>query len=63
MIQNLKFDNSLLTQEIVNLNKELMKLRNESKSYNENLKKLEKEKNDFKLKFSSKFDNFEKIKK
>jgi chromosome segregation ATPase len=63
MIQNLKFDNSLLTQEIVNLNKELMKFRNESKSYNENLKKLEKEKNDFKLKFSSKFDNFEKIKK
>jgi chromosome segregation ATPase len=63
LIQNLKYDNSLLTQEIVNLNKELMKLRNDSKSYNETLKKIEKEKNELKTKFSSKFDNYEKIKK
>lgn len=63
LIQNLRYDNSLLTQEVVNLNKELMKLRTESKSYSENLRKLEKERNEIKAKFSTKFENYEKIKK
>jgi chromosome segregation ATPase len=63
VVQSLRFDNSLLTQEIVNLNKELTKSKNEMKSYIDNFKKLEKEKNDLLLKFKSKTENFDKIKK
>ena len=63
LIQNLRFDNSLLTQEIVNVNKEMMKYRNESKAYTDTFKKIEKEKNELKQKYSSKFDNYDKIKK
>jgi len=61
--QNLKFDNSLLTQELINVNKEFSKLKSENKHFIELNKKLDKEKNDISNKFKIKSENFDKIKK
>lgn len=63
VVQSLRFDNSLLTQEILNLNKELTKSKNEMKICHDNFKKLEKEKNESVTKLKSKTENFDKIKK
>jgi hypothetical protein len=62
-IQTLKFNNSILSQEIVNLNKELTRLKNESKQYTDVNKKLDKEKTELLSKFKQKTDNYDKIKK
>jgi hypothetical protein len=63
ILQSLRFDNSLLTQEIISLNKELTKNKNEMKNFVDNLKKIEKEKNDLNNKFKTKNENFDKLKK
>ena len=61
--QSLRFDNSVLSQEIVSLNKEIGKLKNENKSLVEGLKKLEKDKNELKTRHKTKCENYDKIKK
>jgi len=62
-LQNLKFDNSVLTKEIVGLNKEINKIKAENKSITENFKKADKEKSELFTKLKSKSEAFEKIKK
>jgi len=62
-VRNLKFDNSVLMQELNSLSKENMKFKNEFKTLSENLKKIEKERNDLKRIYQVKSENFDKIKK
>lgn len=62
-IQSLRFDNAIISQEIISLNKELNKIKIDNKSLNETAKKIEKEKNELVNKFKSKSENLDKIKK
>jgi len=62
-LQNLKFDNSVLTKEIVGLNKEVNKLKAENKSLADNFKKADKERTEFGGKLKTKIESFDKIKK
>jgi hypothetical protein len=61
--QSLKFDNSILSQELVNLNKEINKFKSELKSLSEQTKKLDKEKSEIQNKFKIKSENYDKVKK
>lgn len=63
LLQNLKFDNSVLTKEIVGLNKELNKYKSESKILSDNFKKCEKERNEYYSKLKMKSESFDKLKK
>ncbi len=62
-LQNIKFDNSILTKEIIGLNKEVNKFKAENKTLSENFKKTDKEKCEYLSKLKSKTEAFDKIKK
>lgn len=62
-LQNLRFDNSVLAQELVGLNRDLTKLKNENKQLTESYKKIEKEKTDLSTKLKSKSEGLDKMKK
>lgn len=62
-LQNLRFDNSVITKEIVGMNKELNKLKAENKNLTDNYKKIDKEKSDLATKLKTKSDLFDKVKK
>jgi chromosome segregation ATPase len=62
-MQNLKYDNSLMAQEIVNLNKELNQAKQEIKQLNEYYSKFTKENAELKQKIGAKTESYNKIKK
>ena len=63
IITSLKFDNSVLSNELLNLNREFNKLRNEQKVINDKNIKLVKDKKDLLDKLKQKNDMYEKYKK
>ena len=62
-VTSLRFDNSVLSNELLNLNKEFNKLRSEYKTTAERNSRLEKEKKDAAEKLKAKSDLYEKAKK
>ena len=62
-LTSLKFDNSVLSNELLNLNKECTRLRSENRIIIDKNSKFEKEKNELLQKLKTKSDNFEKLKK
>ena len=63
IITSLRFDNSVLSNELLNLNREFNKLRNESKIINDKNTKLDKDKKELIDKLKTKTDLCEKYKK
>ena len=63
IITSLRFDNSVLSNELLNLNREFNKLRNEQKVINDKNIKLVKDKKDLLDKLKQKNDMYEKYKK
>ena len=62
-LTSLRFDNSVLSNELLNINKECNRLRAENRIINEKNMKSEKEKNELIQKHKQKCDNFDKLKK